>query len=256
MKKFIIPIILVIIIVGIGVCFYLYQFTEVFGKKILPPSISSISIQYTPGLALDDALALNTQEKEVIKPITLSLNKDEVNYLEKSFRNVKKISKAGKDLKKQYEITINKNITISVYEDGALVERGKTKTSIKIPTEALGIIADAVEIHNEEVVKKLSFEKIILKYQGSSITVTEEENLRYLKEYLTYYPVTLEGDYKTYHNGYDMEIILDDTTRIYLYSSNLSYISLKEGEKDVSTYAFISHDLYHLVQQIFDISTK
>ena len=248
MKKFIIIFLFLFLIVGGGVLFYLYQYTEVFGEKLFSSKIQSISITYTSGLALEQAYALN-QEKEIVPYHTISCNKEEIKLLKRAFRQLQVREDHDEDAL-QYEIVVNKNIHFYVGEKMGMIVRGKKKTYVKIPDGAFDEIENLLVQKDKKYLKTISYQDATIKIDGALIPITHKENLEYLEEYSSYYPISMDADYKQYDGGAIAQIDLGEES-IYLYSSKIGYVK----EKENSTYVIFQNDLLELVKEIYDVST-
>lgn len=256
-KKVIIVVVVILLLLGVfgGIC--LYQFTEVFGKKVFPTKIDSIVVRYAPGYSLTELDEMNTKEHTVIEVQEVKITGDELQYLKKNLKTLKEDNtKSSEAILDDYEVIVNKKIVMKVNENIGYVNRDKSNTRVKLPNSILNTIQDIIDRNNEEILESISFENITLKLNGASISVKEKENIEYLQKYLSYYPISLEENYKTYKDGYDVEIILNPYTRIYLYGSNVGYIFQNEGEIDTSTFVVFPKDLYHLIEQIYNTSIE
>lgn len=248
MKK-VIPIIILILLIIIGaVCFYLYEYTEVFGKKLIPISYKTAKLDYVPGYNLDKAKELNT-EKEVVQIQTIK--KKDLDEVLKELKKVKE-SKSKKEVDTLYEIVLDDKVTIKIGKNYGTVIKGKKETKIKIPEALISRIEDVVDNNNNEVIKELTTDTVTAKLDGASINIKNEDNLKYIKKYLKYYPITMDADYKKYDEGYKAELILDNNVKVYLYSNRIGYII--NGEE--KTYGIFQDDVYDLINQIYEVSTK
>ena len=250
MKKIIIPIvvILILLLVGGGI-YYLYQYTEIFGKKIIPTKINELSILYVPEYDLDKAKTNNDIEGVEIKIQEIVVSGKELNELKKELRKISKSEKDFSDFKDIVEISINNKTVIKINDKIGYVD----KTKVNIPSQLKNDIDVLIEKNNKKILKTNKFESIVLKMEGSSITVKNKDNLKYLRDSLKYYPITLPADYKTFSDGYIIEVILDNQTHIYLYEkTNVGYI--QQGEE--KTFAIFTGDFKEIIKQIHDVSVE
>ena len=256
-KKVIIIVVLLILLLGGVGCFLLYQYTELFGKKLIPLKIQSITIQYTPGYDISTGEALNTDEKQVIEIQEIKLKGSEFDSIQKAIKKVKKSSTKNEELYPvQYKIILNDSITLKIGDGVGDIQKGKTYTPITIPKSTIEAIDEVVSKNNEKVLKTISTETVTVKLEGASITIKNTDNLKYINDYLVYYPIQMTDDYKKYEDGYKIEMILDHDTKVYLYNHQIGYISQKDGETDISTYGVFTNDLYDLIYQIYETSIK
>ena len=258
MKKKIILIIVVVVLILLGVGGYcLYQFTEVFGKKLIPIKINSLIIDYVPGYDFNEANSFNQEENQKIEIQKISLKGEELKIIQKELKKIQESSASKKDFYYKYEITINKKVTLQVGNDsnGYLLE-GKKKTQVSIPKTTLQKIDAIVEENNEKVISTLSSESFQIKMDGASISLKNPDNIKYIKNSLDYYPITVEHDYHTFQDGYRVELLLDNNIKVYLYDSKIGYILQKDGETDKSTFVIFTDDLYDLVQKIYNVSIQ
>ena len=256
MKKKIIWIVLGVILMlcllGAGV-YYLYQYTEVFGKKVIPVKMDSVVVRYVPGYDFDDVNKLNTGEKEVVPIQEVSLTKKEIKEIQSILRGTSSIDSSKKEISNyKYEIVINKKTTIYVQQKKGFVTTDNKTNTIIIPNRLHTTIDFILQKNNKKVLKTPEFQDVVLKLEGSSITVKNKDNLKYIKDYISYYPISMDGDYKIYNNGYKAEVILDGKTHIYFYSSKIGYIQ----ENDAKTFVIFSEDLYDLIHQIYEKSIE
>jgi len=247
MKKLIPIIILLLLIIGGAVGFYLYQYTEVFGKKIIPIKYKTATLNYVPGFNLDKAVEMN-KEKEVVTIQTIK--KKDLDEVLKELKKVKK-SESKKEVVTNYQINIDK-VVINIGEKYGTVTNGKKVTKIKVTDALINRIQEVTENNNDGIIKELTTEAVKVKLDGASITIKNEDNLKYIKNDLYYYPIQLDADYKVYDEGYKAELQLDNNIKIYLYSNNIGYVV--NGEE--KTYGIFQDDLLDLVNQIYEISTK
>lgn len=256
MKKLIVIILVTILFVVGGVFFYLYQYTEVIEKKIIPVRIENISIKYVPGLSLEDANIINAakEDSEIIKINELELNKEEINNISKYLKKLQKKEKnKKKNNKKLYELTINKTI-LDINEKDGLVTRNKKKTPVKINQEFYSYLESLLSNKNKELVKQYSFKEISFYCNKSTINV--KNNLELFKDEFVFYPIQLDDNYETYNNGYKVSITVDQKINIYLYDNNIAYIIDKSGENEEKYYAVCVNRLYNIVNDIYTKSTS
>lgn len=247
MKKVIPIIILVLLIIGGAVCFYLYQYTEVFGKKIIPINYKTATLSYVPGYSLDAAKEMN-KEKEVVQVQTIK--KKDLEQVLKELKKVKK-SESKKDIVTNYEITLDK-VIVKIGDKYGTVTKGKNVTKIKVTDSLISRIEEVVDNNNNGLIKELTTDTATVKLDGASISIKNEDNLKYIKKELNYYPITMDADYKKYDEGYKAELQLDNSVKVYLYSNRIGYI-VNDEEK---TYGIFQEDLLDLLNQIYEVSTK
>lgn len=248
-------IVLLLAIAGVTV-FCLFQYTEVFGKKIIPLNIKSVSIQYVPGYDLDTVATYN--EKEEVLPIqNIKLSGKDLTSFKGQVSKIRenKVKTTTKILH-HYNVVINDNVTVEVGDGMGYVLNGKRKKEVIIPNSTMNAILSIIEKNNKKILKNLTTENVTLKLEGSSISVKNEDNLKYIKESLSYYPISIKEEYKNYQGGYKVEMVLDNNVKVYFYESGIGYISQKDGETDTSTYAIFIDNVYELAEQIYKVSVE
>ena len=251
-KKIIFIIIGLLIVIGIAVCFCLYQFTEVFGKKIIPVKIDTITLRYTPGYDLATAESLNTEEVPFIEVQEIKITGNDLKNIKKALRKVKKATSSKSEaIVVNYELIINNNVKLEVGENLGFIKKGKKNTEVTIPTQLLEEIQRIVEKNNKKVLKVINSGAVTAKLEGASISIKNENNLKYINDILEYYTVTITEDYKKYDNGYKIELILDNDCHVYIYSK-VGYIKQKEE----SGYVVFTKDLYQLIEDIYNKSVE
>ena len=249
MKKVIIIVLLVIVFI-IGGVFALYQFTDLFGSKIIPKDIKTITINYYPGYNYDTGSKLNTKDKKVIEEQTIKLTKEQINEAKKYLRRIKeKQLKTKTQLLDRYEVIINDDITIKIDNEDSIMNN----KTIQIPKDGVKLFDLYIEDNNKKVLKTIDFKTVLFKLDGSVITVSNKDNIEYIKNSLSYYPITLDNDYKTYNNGYKIEMIFDNKTHLYLYEkTNIAYLT----SDDNKGYVVLTDELYSLLEEIYKVSTE
>ena len=256
-KKIIIIIIIAIMILGGVGGFLLYQYTELFGKKLIPLKIQSIEIQYIPGYDLGTGEQFNTEGKNVVEVQNISLKGSELNSFKKELKKIKKSTTKNEELYSiQYRIVLNKKTIIKVGNEVGDIQKGKNFTPLVIPKSTLSEIEKIVDKNNKKALTKITTENVTAKLDGASITIKNKNNLNYIYDYLSYYPIQITEDYTKYEGGYKTTLILDNNTKVYLYNDHIGYISQKEGEQDTSTYGIFTKNLYELIQDIYKVSTE
>ena len=210
---------------------------------------SELSILYVPEYDLDKAKTNNDIEGVKIKIQEIVVSGKELNELKKELRKISKSEKDFSDFKDIVEISINNKTVIKINDKIGYVD----KTKVNIPSQLKNDIDVLIEKNNKKILKTNKFESIVLKMEGSSITVKNKDNLKYLRDSLKYYPITLPADYKTFSDGYKIEVILDNQTHIYLYEkTNVGYI--QQGEE--KTFAIFTGDFKEIIKQIHDVSVE
>ncbi len=248
MKKVII-VLLVLIIILCGGGFALYQFTDVFGSKMIPKDIKSISINYIPGYDYDTGNKLNTKDKKVVEVQTIKLSNEQIKEVKKYLRRIKEKKTSKKDLPDRYEVVINDKITIKVNGESSIMNN----KVVQMPKDLVNLLDLYIEDNNKQVLKTIDFKTVLFKLDGSVITVSNKDNIEYIKNSVNYYPITLEADYKTYNNGYSIEMVFDNKIHLYLYKdSNIAYLD-NEGTK---SYVILTEELYDLLIDIYKVSTE
>ena len=258
MKKKIIFIIVGVILIGciVGVLL-LYQFTEIFGKKVIPVKVNSITLRYTPGYDVKTAESLNTDKEKFIEVQEIKLKGDDLQRIKRAVRKIKNYSSSTSEaIVDQYELIINNDVVVEVGEAKGIVVQGKKSTSVIIPSSTYQEIEKIVDDNNKKVLKTISTDTVTVKLEGASISIQNKDNLKYIKEYLFYYPVSIKEDYKKYDDGYKIEMILDQNVHLYLYNDKIGYLSQKDGETDTSTYVVFTNNMFDLIQKIYETSTK
>ena len=254
-KKIAIIACIILFIIFLFGLYCLYEYTELFGKKIIPITIDSVSVQYTPGYDMKEATVFNEDEKKTIEIQTLKLKGDNLKAIKKCLRKVKKGKNVSGDIfHDSYDVIVNDKITVQMGDGIGYVQKGKNRTKVTIPSRCYEEVGKLVEKNNKKVVKTLSSETYQIKIDGASINVQNKDNKEYLQDALSYYPVSIDAPYDTYEEGYKAELILDSDRKVYFYSEKIGYILQKEGEQDTSTYVVFINDLYDLVNQIYQKS--
>lgn len=250
-------IILICVLVLILVCgglYYLWEYTEVFGKKVIPLKIESIVVQYTPGFSLKEAETFNQDEKKSVEVQKIPLKGEQLKDVQRVIHGIKKgKGTSEKIFHDDFEVIINDKVTVQMGEDVGYVIQGKNKTKVKIPSSCYEEVLKIVEKNNKKVITKISSDAITVKLDGAKMSIQNKDNLQYIHDALSYYPVAIDIPYAEYEEGYQAEIILSDKT-LYLYKDRIGYLVQKEGEQDTSTYVVLMDDLLDLVQQIYQKS--
>lgn len=252
-KKIFIGIIIAIMILMGGAFFYLYQYTEVFGDKLIPVNINKVSIYYVPGYSLDEANLLNI-EKEVVKKQEIKLSSEERKEIIKYFRKIKgKEKQSKKNNKKLYEININ-NTILEISEKDGLVTRKNKKNAVKISQDLYNYIEELINKDQQELVKKYEFEEASFLYNKTTINI--KNNVKLIKDQLVFYPIEIEEDYNNYNNGYEMSLTIDQKLHVYLYNNKIAYIVDQRGETEDKYYAICVNRLYEILYKIYEKSTN
>lgn len=255
-KKIFIILILIIVLGGIGCCF-LYQYTELFGKKLVPLKIKSIEIQYIPGYELGIGEQMNTSETIDIDVQSISLKGSELNTFKKELKKIKKATAKNEELYPvQYKVILNKKTELKIGSGVGDIQEGNDYTPIVIPKSTISELDSIVSKNNKKVLKNINTENVTIKIDGASITIQNKDNLKYIRDYLAYYPIHITEDYQKYDDGYKTTLILDNNVKVYLYNDSIGYISQKEGDNDTSTYGIFTNDLYGLIEDIYKVSTE
>ena len=254
-------VILFIVLAGVGF-FCVYQFTDVFGGKVIPKKIDSITIRYAPGYNIATAEALNAKEK-YIEFQEVSLTGDEFKNMKTQLSKIREKKEKSTqetdqlEMVDNYEVLVNKKIKLLVGDKYGMVVDGKKKTTVVLSNSFTTQLQKIVDKNNKKVIKTIPTENVFIKMEGASIQIKSKSNLKLIQDALSYYPVNINADYKNYDDGYHVEVILDNNVILYLYKdSALGYLSMKEGENDLSTFVVLQDNLYDLIQQIYETSTK
>ena len=248
-------IVLFLVLVGVTL-FVLFQYTEVFGKKVVPLNIQSITIQYAPGYDLNTVSTMN-QKETVVEVQKIELKGKDLDSFKKELSKVTKSeSSSKKEIVPQYEVLINKKVTLQGEDAKGFVVECKKKTRVKLPSSFQNKIQDLMNANNKKILKTIATQNVTFKVDGSIITVKNKDNLKYIQDALVYYPVQIKEDFKAYQGGYKVEVILDNNVKVYLYDNSIGYVLQKEGETDTSTYGVFTEGLEELLKQIHQISVE
>ncbi|MBR3211241.1 MAG: hypothetical protein IKF71_04830 [Bacilli bacterium] len=255
MKKGVFIAIVLAIILGTVGIIYLYQYTEVFGKKLIPLKIESIEVQYIPGYDIEAAEQFISDEKVKIDVQKIQITGEDLITLKKELRDVRKSKQKNEELYPvRYKVIINEDLIMKVGNAAGDLQKDKEIKPIIVPASLDSHIEKLIDDNNKSVVKKISTETVKIKMEGASITIKSQDNLTYVKESLNYYPIHIDEDYKNYEGGYKITLFLDNNVQVYLYNEKIGYIAQKDGDKDISTYAIFTEDLYELINKIYDVS--
>ncbi len=248
-KKFI-PIIVtaIVIVCSIG-CFVLYNFTEVFGKKVVPLKLSSVTINYTPG----SGDVLDKDGKSIVKIEEIKVSDKQLKKLSKLFKGVKKKSGDTKNKELLGTIIVNKDYKIQIYEGVGYVLNGKDKTFVNVPNSLYNYVYDLIERHDSTLFKDLSFSKASIHGNGARIDINNEGNLKLIKDSIKCLGINIVDDFSTYNGGYKYILKLDDKTNLYLFENNVAYMYI-EGTDSVGKYFIFKENLYEVVDKIYKVS--
>lgn len=250
MKKGLLITLVVIIILTGGTIFCLYEFTDIFHSRLIP-KISNITLNYAPGYNYEQALSKNTKDNEFIKIQSLKLKENDIKTLKKDIKAIKEATPKNKDFEATKELVIDKDTKLIIGEKYAKLVKGKKTTYVKVPNSLVNDTDKLVEENNKKVLENLTYEKGTIKKDGAVINITNEDNIKLIKEALPYYKINQQDDYLTYDGGPKELIILNDTITIYLYSSNIGYIKSTENY-----YVIFPNNLEEIVNSIYEVSTK
>ncbi|MBQ3307723.1 MAG: hypothetical protein IJG68_06000 [Bacilli bacterium] len=247
MKKILLIIIPIVIILLGGVFFYLYEYTNVFHNKLIP-TINSVAIEYAPGMNYSEAEEKNKNlETPMIEMQTISLKDKKFEKIKKELKRIKENTDSKKDNTYLAKLMINKNEVLYVGKKVGILQYKKKEKKVIITNSLLNDITTLIDKNNEKILETISFEKCVLKKDGASITLTNENNFKIIKNSLPHYKVSIADNFLTYENGIEGTVTLDDQTIIYLYNSNIGYI--KTAEKEY--YAIFPYELKNAVESIY-----
>ena len=249
MKKWLLITIIIIILLTGGTLFYLYEYTNVFHSKLIP-KINTITLNYAPGYDYEKALEKN-KENEFIKIQTIKLNEEEIKTIKKDIKNIIESTPKKKDFETYKELVINKDTQLIIGEKYAKIIKNNKTTYVKIPNALVKDTDTIVDKNNEKVLETIKYEKATIKKDGAVINITNEDNIKLIKDAIPYYRINQTDDYLTYDNGYKELLILNDNINIYLYSSNIGYIKSTE-----SYYVILPNNLENVINSIYEVSTK
>lgn len=246
-KKFIIIISLVSVLAIAGICSCLLLFTEVFYKKTLPTSIKSITVNYIPGNNLDC-------DKAFIKKQKVKLTNSDIRLVKPLLKSVKKNNKK-KEIVGKFEVVVNKDTYLYINEDSSYVVRNKVKENTSFNKELYDVLYYIVsEKQDKKHYKKIDFSNAILKKTGSSIKITNKNNLSLLKKHARYTKIEPnEEDLKTFGDVL-LELNLDDKYTISIFNNNLA--GIKDIAKNEFFFAVVDEKLFDTGEAIYTLSTE
>lgn len=246
-KSILITSIVVFILLIAGVCTYLFLFTEVFGMKILPTNIESISVSYIPGNMLDC-------DKKFIKKQEFKLTESEIKKIKPLLKGISKKNYKDKVVGK-YDLTINKNVHLYLDKDSSYVVRNKKNTKTSFQNELYDVLDEMiVEKQNKEYYTTINFTNIVLKKDGASITIQNKNNLELLKKYLRFTKIeVLDEDTKTFGDVV-LEVRVDNTYVISIFNNNLA--GIKDLQKNEFFFAIADEKLFDTANSIYTLSIE
>lgn len=247
MKKRVFIIIGVIIIVLLCVVSYLFFFTEVFGKKLLPVSINNISIKYIPSNNLD-------YNERYVNEVNIKLEKADFQKVKSLIKKVKKSDLKDKNSSGKYKVVINNDCELIIGEDSSYVMRDKKRDIVTISDELYTEIENIVRKNNDKIFTKVNFKEVIIKKDSASITVKNKYNLELYKDCMSFLNVKLTDEEISKIGEYKMELIVDTNMHVYIYDNNISKIFNKE--KNETFFAVSNERLYTISDSIYVSSTK
>jgi len=248
MKKVLIVILVVVLLLLGGGFFYIYQYTDIIRSRLIP-KINQITLEYAPGYNYEDALKKNEGETEFIKIQSLKLKENDIKSIKNSIKGIKEVSLKTKEFPTICELKIDKDTNLIVGEKNAKLIKGKKTTYVKTTKSLLNNINNIIDKNNEKVLEKLTYTNVTIKKDGAVINITNEDNKKIIQEAISYYRINQSDDYLSYDGGYKEQVILDDATKIYLYSSNIGYIKGQE-----SFYVVFPNNLEEAVNSIYQVS--
>ena len=252
MKKYIPVIVTIIIVILLIGTYYLYNFTNVFGNKVIPTKISSCVINYIPGL---NEQVLDKDGKEIITLEEVKLDDNSLKEISKKLRVVNKKDGKIKDNAYIATIVINKDYKLFIGENNGYVEYNNKKNNVSIPNSLYNYIYDLIKENDSKLFKELTYKDITIHGDGSKILVSNEKNISAIKDKLKYYNITLEDDFVIYNGGYKYTLKLDDVTTILLYDNNVGYLDI--GNQDsLNGYVVFKNGLYDIINEIYNISSN
>ena len=260
MKKRIVIITIISILIIMGITsVLLYNYTELFGKKLLSLKINSITIQYIPEIDLKSVETINKETQSTLEVQEIKLSKEEIKNLQKEFNKIKKIKKEKISDEIYVEILIDKKSTLFIGNKKSYIKENNSISKISIPTNLFNKIYNIIEKNNKKIQKRIELKEAIIKNDQATITISNENNKKTLKEKLIYYPINLDIDYNTYQNGYKYELIINNNIEIYLYEGyegKIAYIIDKSEEETKNYYAIFPKNTYTTIQKIYETSNN
>ena len=248
MKKRIIIVLITLLIVSGITTFILYNYTEIFGKKLLPLKISTLTIYYTPGLDLETAETIEIQE--------LKLSQDKIKKMQPELNKVKKIKEEKNITEKIYaKLVINKNVNLLIGNKANYLIDGNKTIKISLPTKLFNDIYEQIEKNNKKVLTKIEVKEAILKNTQATIKISNDKNIKLLNKHLNY-PINLETDYKTYNDGYKFELTINSNITLFLYDNKIAYMIDKRKEEEKKNYIIIPDDVYIIAQKLYEASKE
>ena len=257
MKKRIIIVLITLLIVSGITTFILYNYTEIFGKKLLPLKISTLTIYYTPGLDLETAEKFNTEKEKTIEIQELKLSQDKIKKMQPELNKVKKIKEEKNITEKIYaKLVINKNVNLLIGNKANYLIDGNKTIKISLPTKLFNDIYEQIEKNNKKVLTKIEVKEAILKNTQATIKISNDKNIKLLNKHLNYYPINLETDYKTYNDGYKFELTINSNITLFLYDNKIAYMIDKRKEEEKKNYIIIPDDVYIIAQKLYEASKE
>ena len=253
MKKSILIILVTVIIIAGGTLFYLYTYTDIINKKLIP-KVESLTLVYSPAYDYEAALEKNKGDTEFIKLQEINIGKKDLEELKKDLKAVKEDESKEKKYTKIGELKINKDYRLIIGEKkGKLISKDNKETNVKIPTSLSSKMNKYIEDNNKKVFETPNYEKGVIKKDGAVINLTNKTNIDIVKEALSYYRINQSDDYLTFDGGFKEILVLNDAMDIYLYSSNnIGYIKTA----DQAYYVIFPNGLEEIVRTIYEISVK
>lgn len=252
MKKFLaifVPILLLVIFVGV---FFLYNYTEIFGKKIIPIKVNNVSIMYYP----------NKMDNILDKDGNSVVSEQEIKISSKNLKEVSSLLKKVKINKNKISnktflsrVIINKDYILYINEKEGYIKNKKDNTNVVIPNSLYNYVYTKIEENNNKIFNKIDLKNIIIHGSGTKISVNNKDNLKILKESINYLPININEDFDKYNDGYKYTLDIDDNTHLFIYSNNVGYLTYT-NDSSQNKYVILKKDVYKIVNEIYDISTN
>ena len=254
MKKYLKVFIVIGILIFVMILFLcLFFFTNIFKSTLIPMNVKNISIQYIPTYPISYEEQKNEKEQNIYELITISLKKNDVKLVKSSLKKIKKSIAKKKSDDAIARILIDQDTTLLVGEKQGVIIRDKKETPITYSNQFSDLILSYIEKNNQKIFEKISFEKASIYSDGAHISISNDDNINLLKDYLKYYPINRLEDYNQYDGGSKMQLVLDNQNTIYLYSDHSAYCVLKDKDP---FYAAFPIELQEIIQKIIDLSTE
>lgn len=252
MKK-IFPIIGVVIVILILVSGYLlYNYTEIFGKKIIPIKISSVTLNYIPGANKN---LVDSDKKNIVPVQEIKISSSELKVLKKKLKSLKKIDEKIKDNTYIATLIVNKDYKIYIGEKTGYIENKNDKSSIAIPNSLYNYVYDICSKNDSKIFKNVEISSISVSSNGAKISIQNKKNLDAINKYINYLDVNINDEYSTYNNGYKYTLTINDSQALLLYDNNVGYTNIDCSDGNVK-YVVFKDNFYEVIDTIFKLSVN